>query len=187
MYCVHGRMSIAQGRLGHHRIENVFFHLFELKLVILVWSLTNLVIILSALKCWYFFSCPKLEKRLSWPCLVNSRNTNGKADSCEWAHFLTKFPILCVSRITQKNETWEDKGAFSLHWGSGPPRTGRSRRTSYPQKWSKTASLGPPWTLSWTPDRFSPRDKMSTTFDSSINQMAFHGVPSNVHSFPASF
>jgi len=29
------------------------------------------------------------------------------------------------------------KGAFSLHRASGLPRTGRSRRTSYPQKWSE--------------------------------------------------
>jgi len=36
-------------------------------------------------------------------------------------------------------------------------------------------------------DRLSPRDKMGTSSDSSINQMVFHGVPSNVHSFPVSY
>jgi len=79
------------------------------------------------------------------------------------------------------------RGAFSLHRASGPPRAGRSRRTSYPQKWSEKASSGPPRTLSRTSDRLSPRDKMSITSDSSTNQMVFHGVPSNVHSFPVPY
>jgi len=60
------------------------------------------------------------------------------------------------------------------------PRTGRSRRASYPQKRSKKASSGPPLTSG----DLSPRDKMSTTPGSSTNQMVLHGVPSNVHSFP---
>jgi len=57
------------------------------------------------------------------------------------------------------------------------PQTGRPT----PQKWSEKASsdrcsLGPS-------DRLSPRDKMSMTSDSSTNQMVFHGVSSDVHSF----
>jgi len=81
----------------------------------------------------------------------------------------------------------QSKGAFSLHRASDPPRTGRSRRTFYPQKWSEKASSGTPRTLSRTPNRLSPRDKMSRTSDSSTNQMVFHGVTSNVHSFPVSY
>jgi len=66
---------------------------------------------------------------------------------------------------------------------SGPPQTGRLRWTPYPQKWSEKASSGPPRMSV----HLSPRDKMSTKTDSSTNQMVFHGVPSNVHSFPVSY
>ena len=51
------------------------------------------------------------------------------------------------------------------------------------RKWSEEASSGPPRMS----DRLSPRDKMNTTSDSSTNQMFFHGVPSNVHSFLVSY
>jgi len=75
-------------------------------------------------------------------------------------------------------------GAFSLHWTSSLPRTGRSRRTSDPLKWNETASSDRPRMLSRTSDCLSPRDKMSLTYDSSTNQIIFRRVPSNIQSFP---
>jgi len=51
------------------------------------------------------------------------------------------------------------KGGFSLHWASGPPRTGRSGWTSYPKKWSEKASSGPPRTFSRGPTACLPETK----------------------------
>jgi len=53
-----------------------------------------------------------------------------------------------------------------------------------PQKWNEKASSDRPWMLSRTSDHFSPRDKMSSTSDSSTNQIVFHGVPSNEQCAP---
>jgi len=101
-------------------------------------------------------------------------NLNNKQPTIEKRHKISISPRRAAQLL---------KGAFSLHRASGPPPTRDSRRTSYPLKWSEKASSGTPRTR----DRLSPRDKMSTTSDSATNQIVFHGVPSNVHSFPVSY
>ena len=55
-----------------------------------------------------------------------------------------------------------------------------------PQKWSEKSLSDRPRTLSRTSDRLSPGDKMSPMLDSLTNEMVFHEVPSNVHSFSVS-
>jgi len=76
----------------------------------------------------------------------------------------------------------EHEGGCSLHRTAGAPQTGRLN----PQKWSEKASSDRPQTLSRTSDHLSPRDKMSSTYDPSTNQMVSHGVPNNVLAFPVS-
>jgi len=80
------------------------------------------------------------------------------------------------------------KGAFLLHRASGPLRTGPSRQTSDPLEMERKGLVQSALDVGVRPfvsQRQNEAD-LPQTSNSSTNQMVFHGVPSNVHSFSVS-
>jgi len=78
-------------------------------------------------------------------------------------------------------------GVFSLHRAADRPQTRRLRRASDPPKMEWKGLIR---SASGTQASVSQRQNKSDrprTSDSSTNQIVFHGLPSNVHSFPVMY